>query len=403
MSKVAIVVQRCHSSVVGGSESLAWQYATLLRDSYEVEILTTTALQVETWENVLPPGSENIDGIDITRFLVTGGRAPNWGSLLGRLYRDYELMKAKEADGREGQTHLPWAVPLQEEFIRKQGPYSEPLFNFLRQHWSDYKAILFVTYLYPTTYFGIFQVPPKVCLLAPTLHDEPTAYLSAFKHAAHRARCLVWLTDGESRVGTKLWGHVPGHVVSMTVAARQHEPARLGFPYIIYSGRIDPNKGTTELFDFFIKYKESFPSDLKLVITGAEDARVRSHPDIEFRGFVSEEEKLSLMAGAELFVMPSSNESFSIVTLEAMTQGTALLANRNSDVVTDHVERSRGGLLYHGYESFSSSLMQLLTSEATRRELGNCGQNYARTRFGREQVRRGLLSLVESCTEVLTV
>ncbi len=40
MSKVAIVVQRCHESGGGGAESLAWQYATLLKDSYEVEVCT---------------------------------------------------------------------------------------------------------------------------------------------------------------------------------------------------------------------------------------------------------------------------------------------------------------------------------------------------------------------------
>ena len=39
MKRVAIVVQRCHESVVGGSESLAWNYATLLRDTCDVDVL----------------------------------------------------------------------------------------------------------------------------------------------------------------------------------------------------------------------------------------------------------------------------------------------------------------------------------------------------------------------------
>src|SRR5260370_819697 len=42
MSKVAIVVQRCHESIVGGSETLAWQYAELLGEAFDVDILTTT-------------------------------------------------------------------------------------------------------------------------------------------------------------------------------------------------------------------------------------------------------------------------------------------------------------------------------------------------------------------------
>ena len=53
MNKLAIVVQRCHKNVVGGSEAEAWHYAVLLKKSYEVHILTTTALDLGKWENEL--------------------------------------------------------------------------------------------------------------------------------------------------------------------------------------------------------------------------------------------------------------------------------------------------------------------------------------------------------------
>src|SRR6185437_7345128 len=81
MKKVAIVVQRCHESVVGGSESLAWNYATLLRDAYEVDVLTTTATEIAEWANVLPEGREQKDGVNIIRFPVTVGRNSYWGQL----------------------------------------------------------------------------------------------------------------------------------------------------------------------------------------------------------------------------------------------------------------------------------------------------------------------------------
>jgi hypothetical protein len=42
MKRIGIVVQRRHESVVGGAVALAWQYANLLKDDYEVDILTTT-------------------------------------------------------------------------------------------------------------------------------------------------------------------------------------------------------------------------------------------------------------------------------------------------------------------------------------------------------------------------
>src|SRR5215510_6186886 len=190
MNKIAIVVQRCHETVVGGSESLAWHYAMLLKNDYQVDVLTTTAIDIRDWANVLPTGVELRDGVSIRRFPVTIGRIPHWGALFKKLGRDFDrYIKGNEGTGKSSR-RLPWSLALQEEFIRTQGPYSEPLLEYLRERHSEYKAILFTTYLYPTSYFGIYQVPKHTALLAPTLHDEKTAYLSAFKYSAHRARSI---------------------------------------------------------------------------------------------------------------------------------------------------------------------------------------------------------------------
>ena len=397
MNKVAIVVQRCHESVVGGSESLAWHYATLLKDVYQVDILTTTAIDIQDWANVLPAGVEMREGVAIHRFPVTIGRTPYWGVLLHKLFRDFEIYKQREVNGTgKSSRRLPWSIALQEEFIRTQGPYAESLLLFLREHWAEYKAIIFTTYLYPTTYFGIFQVPKHTALLAPTLHDEKTAYLSAFKHAAHRARSLVWLTEAERRVGVKLWGELPGQVVSMSLDTVGREPARLENPYLLYCGRIDPNKGCVELFDYFIEFKKQYPSNLRLLLTGKDDIPVPPHPDIEFRGFVDHEEKLRLMAGAKMFVMPSGNESFSIVTLEAMVQRAPVLASGVSEVLVDHVEESGAGGIYRDYESFAERLNEMLRDESQLVKMGELGRQYVISRFTRDRVRNSLMNVVGS-------
>jgi glycosyltransferase involved in cell wall biosynthesis len=397
MNKVAIVVQRCDESIVGGSESLAWHYATLLKESYEVDILTTTALDIRQWSNSLQEGPEMRDGVCIHRFRVSVGRTPYWGLLLERLFRDFDSHVASDP----GAGRLPWSIPLQEEFIKTQGPYSESLIKYLRANWSDYKGIIFTTYLYPTTYFGIYEVPKNFALIAPTLHDEPTAYLSAFKHAAHRARSVIWLTEAERRVGRKLWGEVAGNVVSMSVDTNSREPVRFAFPYVLYSGRIDPNKGCIELFKYFIEFKKNNPSNLKLVLTGIDDMPVPSHPDIDFRGFVDHEEKLRLMAGAKAFVMPSGNESLSIVTLEAMAQRAPLLASGVSEVITDHISNSGAGFIYRDFGSFTEGLNEIVSNEARLIEMGNLGREYVLSRYTPERVRNALMDAVESCSEVI--
>ena len=89
MNKIAIVVQRCHETVVGGSESLAWHYAMLLKDDYDVDILTTTAIDIRDWANALPEGVETRDGVSIRRFAVTIGRIAHCGKLFKKLGNDF--------------------------------------------------------------------------------------------------------------------------------------------------------------------------------------------------------------------------------------------------------------------------------------------------------------------------
>jgi glycosyltransferase involved in cell wall biosynthesis len=255
---------------------------------------------------------------------------------------------------------------------------------------------MFMTYLYPTTYFGILQMPKHTALLAPTLHDEKTAYLSAFKHAAHRARSIVWLTNAEQRVGTKLWGELPGEVVAMSLDTESRERSELNNPYLLYSGRVDPNKGCIEMFNYFIEYKKQNPSNLRLLITGKDDMPVPPHPEIEFRGFVDDDEKLRLMAGAKMFVMPSGNESFSIVTLEAMVQRAPVLASGVSEVLVDHVNESGAGRIYENYETFAAALNELLRDERKLAVMGELGRDYVLSRFTRDRVRDDLLNLIGS-------
>ncbi|HKO43258.1 MAG TPA: glycosyltransferase [Pyrinomonadaceae bacterium] len=396
MKRVAIVVQRCHESVVGGSETLARQYANLLKDAYEVDVLTTTATDAAYWANVLPEGLEVSDGINIRRFHVDIGYSPYRTEIFTRMLEDFDRLGAGSHQSETGHMrHIPWSIALQEEFVRRIGPYSESLAVYLRENWSQYRSIIFVTYLYPTAYFGLLEVPPGRALFAPTLHDEQPAYLSVYKHAARRAHSMIWLTEAERQIGRDLWGDLPGIVVSMAIDVEPRQPAQRSEPYVLYCGRIDPHKGCDELFDFFIRFKEQHPSPLRLILTGIADVPVPEHPEIDFLGFVPSEEKFSLMAGANAYLMPSKMESFSIVTLEAMGQRTPVLVNGKSNVLADHIRASGGGRMYHDYESFTAGLRGILTTERSR--FTDKGRRYVVSRYTPERVRKLLIEAVESC------
>lgn len=393
MKRVALVVQRCHESIVGGSEALAWQYATLLRAQFEVDILTTTAIDYITWANDLPSGCEQREGVQIHRFPVTITRTnPYWHRLHERLLHEFHSVRA---NWTEDQPRIPWTTALQEEFVLHQGPYCEDLVRFLRDRANEYQAIIFLTYLYPTTYFGVFEVPRSKILIAPTLHDEPPAYLSIYRNMIDQARSLIWLTNAERKFGHELWGDHPGEVVSMAIDTDPFPPDQADYPYILYSGRVDPSKGCSELIDFFLQFKQEYPSDLRLILTGKAHMPIPKHKDIDFRGFVTVEEKFQLMSGAAAFVMPSPYESFSIVTLEAMAQETPVLVNGVCQVLVEHVARSQGGKVYTDYASFAQGLQTLLSQSDG--QMGHLARDYVVENYAFESVQKRLIAAVNQC------
>lgn len=394
MKKIAIVVQRCHEKVVGGSEAEAWHYGNLLKKSYEIHILTTTAVDFESWDNVLPEGDEIRDGICIKRFKVSQGRAAYWGEIHRKLLNEFNNIKLKSSK-KSDRRLIEWPTALQEEFIYKQGPYSEDLMSYLSEKSEDYKAIIFLTYLYPTTYFGMFHVPRDKIIFVPTLHDEAPAYLSAYKYMAKKSKIILWNTDSECRFGRLLWGELQGYVVGMGVKTKEFSPAKLKFPYILYCGRIDINKGCSQLVDYFLEFKKDYPSSLCLVLTGDNKIKLPPSKDIVFKGNVPEIKKLELMSGASIFIMPSPNESFSIVTLEAMAQKTPILASDGSEAIVDHIKKSGGGLIYNNYDSFKDSVNSMLKNKSKSISMGKNGRSYVVSNYGFKKIQKMLREEVE--------
>jgi len=395
MKRIAIVIQRCHEKVVGGSEAEAWHYANLLKEDFKVHILTTTAVDSERWDNVLPEGDEISNGICIKRFKVSQGRADYWGEICKQLLDEFNNVRSKSSM-KLVKRLIEWPTALQEEFIYKQGPYSDDLMDFLSEKGEDYKAIIFLTCLYPTTYFGMFHVPRGKIIFVPTLHDEPPIYLSVYKYVAKRSRIILWNTESEYRFGRLLWGELPGCVVGMGVETKESPPAELNFPYILYCGRIDINKGCAQLIDYFLKFKKDCPSDLCLVLTGDNRTKLPTTKDIVFKGNVPEVKKLELMSGASIFIMPSPNESFSIVTLEAMAQKTPILASNGSEVVIEHVKKSDGGLLYSGYEGFKTGINFILENKHEAKDMGEKGRKYVIKNYNVGKIFKKLKDRIES-------
>ncbi|UXI67965.1 glycosyltransferase family 4 protein [Tahibacter amnicola] len=393
MKRIAIVVQRWHDEVVGGSEALAWHYAELLAPHYAVEVLTSCARDYRTWANELPAGESQHDGITLRRFPTAWPRGPWFNDLHRRLLADY----ARRQPGAEGP--LGWRPQLAEEFIRAQGPWCPGLYDWLDAEHERYACVLFCTYLYPTTHFSLSVVPPRKQVLIPTLHDEPPAYLPVYAAAARACGHRIWLTDAERRLGRRLWqvdeGDVVGMAVDTRIADARNPHARGETSYFLYCGRIDEAKGCGELIDAFLALRRERREPVQLWLTGSEGMPLPSHPDIRFLGFVDADSKSALMAGATAFVMPSALESFSIVTLEAMAQTAPVIVNARCDVLADHVTRSGGGITYSSRNGLVDAMRQALSLDTDARQaMGSSGRRYVLEHYDRTAVAQRLQAVV---------
>ena len=111
---------------------------------------------------------------------------------------------------------------------------------------------------------------------------------------------------------------------------RQAEPWPTTGPTVLFLGRHEPRKGLAVLLEAVAQ----LPEDARLWVAGdgpeTDDLRARHGGDdrIEWLGRITEEEKLSRLAGADVFCAPSLHgESFGIVLLEGMAAGTPVVAS----------------------------------------------------------------------------
>ncbi|MFT3791173.1 MAG: glycosyltransferase family 4 protein [Rudaea sp.] len=330
----------------------------------------------------MPEGEADVEGVTLRRFAVQQERSSYFTELHRRLIDDF----------RAGQLVARWPRALQEEFIRAQGPWSPGLLHHLRSNAWKFDAFVFCTYLYPTTYFGLRQVPASRAILVPTLHDEMTAYLSVFRDAAAAVRHCVWLTRAERDVAARCWGIDTGTVVGMAVESVGGEnavrpPGDAEEKYFLYVGRTDPEKGCRVLLSAFDKVRSAYSGKLKLVLAGSMNMDIGDPRQVEFLGFVDETEKLRLMAGATAFVMPSAYESFSIVTLEAMSCGAPVLANAACSVLADHVAVSDAGRCFGNEEELAEAMRwSLALDEGGRKRIAKAGMDYVERNFSRKLI-----------------
>jgi glycosyltransferase involved in cell wall biosynthesis len=365
--KLAVVVQRYGTEVVGGAELHARWIAQRLAARHEVEVLTTCAVDYLSWENVYPAGETTVHGVRVRRFPVAKRRtAGGFDQLSGKVH-------FSEHSDRE---ELRW--------MDEHGPVTPGLVDHLKRRHPEYDALIFFSYRYWTAYHGL-QVAPWKSILVPTAEEDPTLGLRMFKPFFLLPAAYAFNSPEERDLilAAAERAALPGEVVGVGIEAGDAAPVDemrkkldlLG-DYVIYVGRIEREKGVSRLFEDFIQFVQRRSPLLNLVLVGKAVLPVPSHVNITHLGVISDADKLAAIRGSRMLVHPSSFESLSMALLEAWMMERPALVNGRCAVLRGQVTRANGGLYYSSTEEFVDAMDWMLGHPAESEAMGRAGRAY---------------------------
>jgi glycosyltransferase involved in cell wall biosynthesis len=405
--KIAFIVQRYGTEILGGSEYHCRLIAERLAPKHQVEVLTTCARDYVTWKNEYAEGTDRIRGVTVRRF----ANAKTRDIQAFNRYSEWIFTSPHNRDDE-----LEW--------VRQQGPWCPALLEHLERNHHQYDILIFFTYLYAPTLLGM-KVAPSKSILVPTAHDEPAIHLEIYRDLFSTPAGIAYNTEAERRFLTTHFSirAVEEEIVGCGVdlphaqvyqrdksdeAEDREEPDgepvrdedrppswrphlagrgvifrrrhRLHGAIALYGGRIDPGKGCEELIEYFSTYVQE-GGDASLVLMGVKLMPLPEEPFIRFAGRLSDQERLHALEAATVVVVPSPYESLSLLALESFAVGTPILANARSEVLVDHCQKSNAGLYYADRDEFVEALKLLMADHRLRAAMGRYGRAYIRKNY----------------------
>lgn len=366
--RIVFVTPRFGPAVVGGSEAVSREIAAgLAARGWEVEVLTTCAVDHYSWENELLAGDSREEGVLVRRFPCVQHRS-----------RAGSRAQVAIQDGR---------VPSRDAQLSWMGwRFTVPgLFHHLLAHGGGYDAVVFSPYLFWTTTVCMPLVAERA-VVVPCLHDEAYARLEVLRPVLASPAAVWFLSEPEHRLAHRLGPVAPRHRVtgSGVEVPEAYDPEgfrrRHGLrrPFVLYAGRRETDKGWGWLLRTFAEAVAAGGVQHDLLTVGVGEVEVPRglQGRVVDLGFVSRAERDDALAAAAAYIQPSLMESFSRTVMEAWLAGTPVLYRHGSEVVAWHCERSGGGLSFADAPGLARLLRRLGERPGEAAEMAEAGRRY---------------------------
>jgi glycosyltransferase involved in cell wall biosynthesis len=334
-------------------------------------VATSCATDYVTWANVLPPGTSSDGRVTVHRFESARQRPLQaFWRLSDRLFDD-------RASAEE-----------QAQWFALNGPDAPGLLDFVRTRGRDYDRVLFFTYRYAPSWFGLPLVADRAILVPTAEHDQLIRSSTILAPFFRLPRAYLFLTPEEEAMVANVARAAlpPSAVIGSGVDPAPERPSRaaldaLGIPqdFLVYLGRVDRNKGCDALVRHYAAYVASAgagAATLPLILAGPVKLELPEQPGLRALGRVSDDVRDALLAHARALVMPSPFESLSLVVLEAWNRATPVIVNARCDVLLGQVRRADGGLYYRSSEDFAGAVRRLAEDAGLAHAFGRQGLAY---------------------------
>jgi len=346
---VGIVPARFGPKIVGGAEIVLREIAFGLAErGWDIEVLTSCALDYFSWDNEVPPCESVEDGMTVRRFPVVVSTPGDERRTLG-----HRILAGERLSLIEQQRWMNDDIRIPE------------LYNWILRNHDRYRALVFAPYMFWPAY-ACSQIAADKSVMMTCLHDEPYAYLDLFEPVLSGSAGLMFLTEPEHDLAHRVNQHLAPHaVVGCGVdVPTAYDPDgfrdRHGIdrPFLLYAGRREGAKGWDDLTAMFADAVRSRDLPFALVSMGA--GAVNPPADVADRfvdlGFLPTEERNNAFAAAAAYVQPSRYESFSRTIMESWLAGVPVVGFGASAVVRYHIERSRAGIVFDDEYEFAEAL-----------------------------------------------
>jgi len=408
--KFAFITPRYGADVTTGAEHACRLLAEQVSERHDVDVLTTCARDPRTWKNEYTEGMDRVRGALVRRFAVGQARDPE-------AFREFSdrLLAAPRSRADE----LEW--------VRRAGPWSPGLIDFLKRQHRSYDALVFFSLCNPITVHGV-QIAPDRSVLFPHLQLQPALRFSLFAEVLAAARAVGFLSSAERRLIRAYVRVTPQHdeIVGIGIdpspeqsyPRHQQDPAdtvvdedpigadaevpeeaaylagrgvpfrrrhRLYGQFALYGGRVEPDNGCEEMLEYFEAFAGT-DAETALVLMGVKMMKVPEGRYVRMAGVLPERERMIAYEAADVTIAPSADDLVAQPLLESLAVGTPVLASARNEAAVEHCRRANAGLFYANRDEFVEAMRLLTTNNRLRERLGENGRSYVRQHFRWEAV-----------------